>query len=198
MVYYTLVTLPFGAVALLWRLVAHSPLLIRVILPEEQHSALNLLQQSYPQARARTHTVINSICRQLAEYQQGKEINFSLLAMGPQHCSDFYRRVWMETSRIPSGRVCTYGDLAGRISHPRAARAVGTALAANPFPLLIPCHRVIRANGELGNYSAGGPAAKRRLLAGEGVLFDGRGRVLPSSRTSAQHLVKCNEVGEPE
>ena len=69
--------------------------------------------------------------------------------------------------RIPYGETRTYGDLARRLGREGAARAIGTASGANPLPLLIPCHRVVAADG-LGGYS-GGPALKRRLLTLEGV-----------------------------
>lgn len=74
---------------------------------------------------------------------------------------------------IPSGEVVTYGELAARAGSPRAARAAGSAMAANPLPLVIPCHRVVGAGGRLGRYSAGGPAAKRRMLEVEGALPPG-------------------------
>lgn len=178
MVYYTLVKLHLGEVGLVWQLFFNEPLLIRVILPEDHLSALALLRQSYPDAKSRSHPMIDIICRQLEEYDQGMDINFSIPAVGPQPWSEFYRRVWTETSHIPRGKVSTYGQLASKISYPRAARAVGTALGGNPFPLLIPCHRVVLSSGELGNYSAGGPAVKRLLLEREGVAFDCRGRVM--------------------
>ena len=178
MVYYTLVKLSIGEVGLVWRLSADSPQLVRVILPEDRLSTITLLRQSYPEARSGSHPLIVSIGRQLEEYDQGMEINFSVPEAGPQRWSDFYRQVWTATSHIPRGKVSTYGQVASNISHPRAARAVGTALGANPFPLLIPCHRVILASGELGNYSAGGPSVKQRLLAREGVFFDSQGRVI--------------------
>ena len=174
----TLVKLSFGEVALLWQIVNQAPQLMRVQLPEADLTALALLQQSYGTVQSGSHPLIDRIGRKLEEYDQGLAINLSLPASEPGSGSEFYRRVWMETSRIARGTVSTYGQLADRISSPRAARAVGTALAANPFPLLIPCHRVIRANGVLGNYSAGGPTVKQRLLAREGVLFDSRGRVM--------------------
>ncbi len=80
----------------------------------------------------------------------------------------FYQKVWKECAKIPSGETRTYGWLASKIGVPGAARAVGTALAKNPFAPQIPCHRVIRSDGGMGGYSAsGGVAAKRRMLERE-------------------------------
>ncbi len=83
----------------------------------------------------------------------------------------FQRRVLQETARIPYGTVRSYGDVADLIGAPRAQRAVGTALARNPVPLLVPCHRVVRGDGTLGNYGMGGTERKRALLAAEGYTL---------------------------
>ena len=141
-------------------------------MPADRLSALTLVRQSYRSAKSGYHPLIECICRQLEDYDRGMDISFSLPEIASPPWSEFYQRVWTETSRIPRGKVSTYGQVAAKISHPRAARAVGTALGANPFPLLIPCHRVIRSSGELGNYSAGGPTVKQRLLEMEGVFFN--------------------------
>lgn len=82
----------------------------------------------------------------------------------------FRLRVWPELLRIPRGETRSYGELAGELGKRRAARAVGGACGANPIPVLIPCHRVLAANGGLGGFS-GGLEWKRRLLALEGVLL---------------------------
>jgi O-6-methylguanine DNA methyltransferase len=84
---------------------------------------------------------------------------------------DFQRRVLLETCEIPPGETRSYAWLAARVGHPGAARAVGSALARNPLPLVVPCHRVVRADGRIGNYGCGGPAAKRALLREEGVAL---------------------------
>ena len=82
-----------------------------------------------------------------------------------------FRRTALETLRaqVGPGDVVTYGTLAARLGHPKAARAVGTACAVNPVPLIVPCHRVVPRGGGVGSY-AGGPDVKRRLLAHEGSL----------------------------
>jgi len=78
----------------------------------------------------------------------------------------FQRRVWAALRQIPFGETAAYGDIARRVGSPGGARAVGQAVGANPFPILIPCHRVIRSSGALGGFSAGLPL-KRWLLAHE-------------------------------
>ena len=81
----------------------------------------------------------------------------------------FERDVLQTALRIPRGEVRPYSWIARRIGRPLAVRAVGTALANNPIPYLIPCHRVIRADGQVGEYGGGGPAAKRAILTWEGI-----------------------------
>jgi len=77
--------------------------------------------------------------------------------------------VWRKALEIPRGEVRPYGWVAAEIGRPKAVRAVGTALAHNPVPLVVPCHRVVRSDGSIGQYSMGGPTAKRRILAAEGL-----------------------------
>ena len=83
--------------------------------------------------------------------------------------SPFEIAVWTKALEIPRGEVRPYAWIAAEIGRPRAVRAVGTALAHNPVPLVVPCHRVVRSDGKLGQYSMGGPDAKRRVLGAEGL-----------------------------
>ena len=92
----------------------------------------------------------------------------------PPH-TPFQRQVLKKLHGIPRGEVRSYGWLAKELGRPRASRAVGNALAWNPFPFVIPCHRVICADGRLGKYSGGGDNMKARLLAYEGVSI-GQGK----------------------
>lgn len=82
----------------------------------------------------------------------------------------FHRKVYRALCKVPAGKTVTYAELAKRVGSPGAARAVGQAMARNPWPIIIPCHRVVAGNGKLGGYSGrGGVATKRALLAIEGV-----------------------------
>ncbi len=110
--------------------------------------------------------------REIREYCAGRRRRFTV----PIHLSDvppFHRKVLMAARRIPYGRTLTYGELARRAGSPRAARAAGQAMAHNPVPLIVPCHRVVAAGGGLGGFG-GGLSLKRRLLALEGVERLGR------------------------
>jgi len=109
--------------------------------------------------------------------------------------------VWMKALEIPRGEVRPYGWIAAEIGHPRAVRAVGSALAHNPVPLVVPCHRVVRSDGSIGQYSLGGPAAKRTILAAEGLATDdleatGRAgvRYLGSATTRIVCLPTCHHA----
>ena len=94
-----------------------------------------------------------------------------------ERCSEFQKRVLLAEYGIPRSWISTYGRIARHLRIPGGARAVGGALSRNPFPIIIPCHRAIRANGELGGYR-GGLKMKRALLEFEGIELSQAGRVL--------------------
>lgn len=83
--------------------------------------------------------------------------------------TEFERAVLLKALEIPRGELRTYGWVAAQIGHPAAVRAVGSALRKNPVPLLIPCHRVVRSDGHVGEYALGGSDAKRLVLRAEGI-----------------------------
>jgi len=110
--------------------------------------------------------------RQVREYLAGKRRQFDL-PLDLRFMTDFQRRVLTTVAGVPAGQVTTYGDLARRIERPKGARAVGQALGSNPIPIVLPCHRVLAADGGLGGYSGrGGIKTKRYLLTLEGVDLD--------------------------
>jgi methylated-DNA-[protein]-cysteine S-methyltransferase len=105
--------------------------------------------------------------KELTAYFAGVPTDFASLPLDPRG-TPFQLRVWQELRRIPRGETVSYRELAARAGNPKAARAVGQANAANPIPLIIPCHRVIASDGSLGGYSSG-LDRKRWLLRHEGV-----------------------------
>ena len=104
----------------------------------------------------------------LSAYFDGVPTDFAALTLDPRG-TPFQLRVWQELRRIPWGQTISYGELARRVGNPKASRAVGQANAVNPIPLIVPCHRVIAADGSLGGYSSG-LDRKRWLLRHEGAM----------------------------
>lgn len=99
----------------------------------------------------------------------GEPRDLSAIELDMEDVAPFHRRVYQMARAIPPGTTLAYGDLAARLGAPSAARAVGQALGRNPFPIIVPCHRVLAASGKIGGFSAhGGTATKRRMLAIEG------------------------------
>ena len=109
----------------------------------------------------------SSLVKQIKERLQGTRHRGPHFDLGG--LTEFEQAVLLKALEIPFGQVRPYGWIAREIGRPKAVRAVGTALANNPIPLLIPCHRVVRSDGIIGNYGLGGPTVKRRILAEEGV-----------------------------
>jgi methylated-DNA-[protein]-cysteine S-methyltransferase len=106
------------------------------------------------------------LVERLQAFASGQRDDFLDVPIDPGPAPEFRRRVIRACRKIPYGRTLTYGQLAARCGSPAAARAVGRCMAANRIPLVIPCHRVVAADGTLGGYSApGGIELKRRLLA---------------------------------
>ena len=107
----------------------------------------------------------SDLARKIEEQLSGKRrMQFDLRGLTP-----FSQAVLRKTLEIRRGEVRPYGWIAREIGHPAAVRAVGTALANNPIPYFIPCHRVVRSDGVIGNYGGGGPEAKKQILSLEGV-----------------------------
>lgn len=115
---------------------------------------------------ARGH--LDDLVRELDEYFAGRRRAFDV-PLDWSLVGDFGRRVLAATAEIPFGGTATYGEVAARAGAPGGARATGGALGGNPFPIVVPCHRVLAAGGRLGGYT-GGTDRKERLLAVEGVL----------------------------
>jgi methylated-DNA-[protein]-cysteine S-methyltransferase len=108
------------------------------------------------------HPVLRQAKRELSEYFAGKRTRFSV-ALDPQG-TDFQRSVWKQIARVEFGKTLTYGELARRAGHPGSARAAGAATGRNPLGIIVPCHRIMGADGSLTGY-AGGLQRKRALLA---------------------------------
>jgi len=116
---------------------------------------------------ASSETYVKAI---LQQYMSGVEDNLRLITIDLIGQSTFYSDAWKACRNIPLGQTRSYTWVANKIGRPRSQRAVGRAMASNPIPIVIPCHRVIRSDGSTGGYSGGGPDIKNKLLALEGEM----------------------------
>lgn len=160
---------PIGTVRILWRYEWGKPRIQRISLGRESAASSELPAKSCPE--------VDTLGDQLCRYLSGEEVNFERLeGLALETLTPFQRQVLLLTCTVPRGSVTSYKRLACALGIPNAPRAVGRALARNPFPLLIPCHRVIRTDGHIGEYG-GGSWMKRALLELEGVTIGEDGRV---------------------
>jgi len=166
----------FGPVAVLWSYHGREPRILHVVLPKAGQSAERIVQASCPDVAHASCTEMDAVADRIAEFLAGGDIRFPLEIARMDRCSAFQQHVLHAEHAIPRGRVSTYQRIAGHLGKTGGARAVGRALASNPFPIIVPCHRAIRSDGTLGGYQ-GGTEMKRALLEMEGVCFDEAGRV---------------------
>jgi methylated-DNA-[protein]-cysteine S-methyltransferase len=162
---------------IVWRQAAGGPRVLQVFLGKEKKPVEWVIRDSYANARPCSSPEIDKIKDQMQRFLEGEDIVFDLSRVELESCGEFQRKVLLAEYSIPRGWVSTYGRIAAEIGSAGGGRAVGRALAENPFPILIPCHRVVRADGGIGGYQ-GGSGMKRALLAMEGVEFTDGHRML--------------------
>jgi methylated-DNA-[protein]-cysteine S-methyltransferase len=141
----------------------------RVSFTTDPAAHLESLARAFGPRVLRTSAAVEEARRQLDEYFDGGRRDFDL-DVDTHQLPPFAQRVLAELARVPFGETTSYGALAARVGAPRAARAVGTVMHRNPVAIVLPCHRVVGANGSLTGY-AGGLGVKERLLRLEGVLL---------------------------
>ena len=168
---------PFGPVAVVWSTAGDEPKVVRVLLSRPGRSAEDLAGGIFPCGRSSGVPRIDALADDIQAFLSGSDVRFPLSAVRLGLCSGFQQKVLLAEYSIPRGMVRTYADIARQVDRPSAFRAVGNALARNPFPLVIPCHRAVRSDGSLGGFQ-GGMAMKRRLLEMEGVEFTRQGKVV--------------------
>lgn len=160
----------FGEFGLVWYLKGSLPRIIRLILPERGRQLVDRLEADYPLAVEAAQTGVKALAGDIRRFLDGQEIRFDLDWLAWENCTDYQAKVLRAESGIPRGWVSTYGRIADHLGSRGGGRAVGNALANNPFPILIPCHRAVRSTGDLGGYQ-GGMEMKKALLELEGVAF---------------------------
>jgi methylated-DNA-[protein]-cysteine S-methyltransferase len=166
---------PFGSVGIIWIGLKDNPKIIRVLISKPGLFAEDQASKLYPDSLASSCAKIDNIAEAIKGFLEGEPVVFSLDAADLSQCTGFQQRVLLAEHAIPRGSVSSYRLIAEYLGRKGGARAVGNALANNPFPLIVPCHRAIRSDRHLGGYQ-GGLAMKRALLEYEGISFDGEGR----------------------
>jgi len=153
-----------------WVGIASSPSgLLALTLPEPtQERALKLLLERWGEGQSYDDPKLDGLKRKLQHYFDGQRVLFDE-PLDLRAATAFQRRVWSAVRDIPCGETRSYGQIARQVGSPGAARAVGLAMAANPLPIVVPCHRVIGSDGNLRGFG-GGLDLKRRLLEMEGAL----------------------------
>jgi methylated-DNA-[protein]-cysteine S-methyltransferase len=148
--------------------------ILAVQLPETSAQATRArLQRRFSDASEQEPpAAIRSIIQDIVTHLRGQARDFSTITLDLESVPAFHRRVFDAARRIPSGETRSYGDIAKMLGEPGAARAVGQALGRNPFPIIVPCHRVLAAGGAPGGFSAsGGATTKFKILGIEGAVL---------------------------
>ena len=175
---FALIDTAIGRCALVWR----GGLVVGAALPEaSDERARESLSRRFPAAiESDPPPIAAKAIHRVAALLAGSRTDLGDVEVDPRG-SAFERDVWQATRRIPCGEVRSYGDIAREIGAPGAAQAVGLALGRNPVPIVIPCHRVLAADGRSGGFSApGGVATKFRILEIEGARRPGEPELFES------------------
>jgi len=164
-------SLQFATLSTSWGVfgfVARNGRLVATFLPRNKERVADMIRKAFPLA-VENPKLLPAFQKQLGEYFAGKAVRFSVdidLADAPP----FHRSVLAACRRVDYGQTVSYGQLARKVGNPRAARAVGQAMARNPLPLVVPCHRVLHSDETLGGFSSpGGLSEKEKMLRLEGA-----------------------------
>ena len=179
---FTLFETPIGVCSLVWKVGT----IVGLRLPEESAATTRgRVKRRWPDAEeqapdATVKAVIDRVLRLLA----GESVDLKDVPLDFGDAPDFHKRIYEVARTIPPGQTMTYGEIAKRLGVPHESREVGQAMGKNPIAIIMPCHRVLGADGKMGGFSApGGIATKRRILEIEGAsalaagpLFEGLSR----------------------
>ena len=158
---YLIFTTPLGHMAVIYRVTPFA--VIKILLPGQNKEDLVKAVKAFGRQESGFHNNAFTVKESIIDYFKGKPIQPPWEWLGMGSLTKLQQAVLASTADIPYGELRSYKDIAIAVGHPRAYRFVGTAIANNPFPILIPCHRVIRSDGSFGRFG-GGSDMKRNLI----------------------------------
>ncbi len=167
---------PIGEIAIIWRKKPKFQI-EEIIISNPNQTASEIVKEKYESEEElhlnKKSKQLNQVLNEINKYFQEKDYKFSLSYLNMDKLKPFQRKVLEAEFKTEKGTVNTYKDIAIEVGSPRAYRAVGTALAKNPFPIIIPCHRTVKADRTIGGFSgfAGGLESKKILLELDGLMI---------------------------
>ncbi|HPS31515.1 MAG TPA: MGMT family protein [bacterium] len=156
----------YGSVAIVWKNRNGVVKVKEIMISNSQFSAEQRVAVKYPDASLKSCTKVSQLTENIVKYCNGENVEFKLDLLDLEEIPQFRKKVYNTLFKTKRGETLSYGELAYRSGYPGAARAVGTAMKNNPFPFIIPCHRVIRSDGSLGGFF-GAEEMKKKLIEKE-------------------------------
>jgi methylated-DNA-[protein]-cysteine S-methyltransferase len=175
--FYATFSSPFDTFTIIWKETGASIQIQRIYLSDPELKSEVKALKSYKQIKIGSSSPISLLGGKIQQFLNGEIIDFSLELLDFNQCFEIQKKVLLAEYEIPRGWVSTYKRIANKIGIPKGSRVVGNALSKNPFPIIIPCHRAIRTNGDLGGFQ-GGIKMKRKLLELEGINISEKGKVV--------------------
>jgi methylated-DNA-[protein]-cysteine S-methyltransferase len=191
--YYSLFDTALGTCGIMFRSVDDGSI-VHIFLPSSEKDILTRIRKLHPESIEGHSPRIQRLVDAIVRYLNGGNVQLPMDLLDTSVCYPFQRNVLMTERTIPRGMVASYGWVAGQVGT-KGVRAVGNALARNPFPLVIPCHRAVRSDRTLGGFQ-GGLEMKRALLEMEGVEFDAKFRVASEYMMTAESTHKTVDTNQ--
>ena len=167
----------FDTFTIVWKEIGPKEQLQRIFLSDPRKKSEEKVQESFELIKMGSSSSIIAFGENIRRFLKGEEIEFELKNIDFTSCSEVQIKVLKADYQIPRGWVSTYKRIANHIGINNGARVVGNCLANNPFPIVIPCHRAIKTNGDPGGYQ-GGIKMKCKLLEMEGIEISEKGKVI--------------------
>lgn len=166
--YYQLVKSENKYIGVVWDDTGKKTQINKIYLPMTRNKLTRKMRKDFPFLEERPRKLREGLDRIIVAMYQGKIQKIPSFLLDMAKLTPFTKKVLIQARKIPRGHVATYSSLAKKIGNPKAARAVGTVMARNLFPIVVPCHRVVRADGTLGGFG-GGLKMKKLMLRREGI-----------------------------